>query len=1093
MPTGEGGSECTPVRRQRGKEAQRAHPAWEDRDLWRQQHGVSPAAKATVSKSYRDLRLSAERAQTLPRDSTGGPGGGASDGRDCSSRLRKALVRPSINPLLSTWKQPQQQLGFGTSVYRQEAEKLGPMWLPVVNSSFSGLIKAEHKSALDRYRTEMANNGVIATAPRLSVPAVPPAFEPALTHRRMLTAPEHTLRPYTSHGPAPTLTERPVARRRSQSVAASHTRCWTPTSEFDAALHAPLRRRDLASRRPRPASSACASGWTPPHLRPPPPPPVPSAPSPPPAPLLEDWSQVDFRLIEEDAARHNAAPPQHSAAHPRRPASSSVGAANGAPDSAGGAAGPRRRQEQRIPGRRGATSTAGRTQTDPGGVAAVAGELSSGVGGHSLVRVGARLGELREATLPSAGVKDREDREAGEELAAGEAVKAEAEAEARRGGCAASCSSHAGGDAPPRESVAPAAKGAGGAAPAEGRAATPPAASAPEAADGPPAPACPQPAGAPGPRQAPPVPPEGPAAGRAATSGRRGKLKGTKTVNVLDSGYVPYAMDSALVEAEGILREAPPPGAEAGAEVAGAAIAAEEDGVSSYYGTFGRIEERRAKWHTYNLKVARVNAREETSTRPRTAKARAASAKAMQTVQARHADAASSQALEASIRDVRAARPYFRLPGRERREYRATNSPPRRKAPPHWGLHDSVFVRRLTECDARDFLDTEGVLAKLHDADWARVVKKDRFRNFIARKDRALTDPTVLAEELMEVKEALWNNLTIIRSAFYFYCMIGASVGESAFSMLLNSWTSFTQECQIAEPSKSSPVSTSVLDTLFITVNFEDDKHSDESKENDDLALMRFEWYEILVRVAVLKYGQARETLDVSDAVQMLVERNMEPLLPPAAKEDPNVFRRERLYKFDVDKLFVAHLPFLEAVYNVYRVDNITNFFWMQHFVKLLEACQLIGSHTGISKFEAKLMFTRSKMAVVDELKRRQRTVSAQFVDFLEVLGRIADYIALPTRKDLDDWLEEAKLEPGPNPYWTYNRTLSSGVALPIRRASCAISPKTRPLHEKLEALLDLMLGALCQLWDEPGERELTAKMKKVIHKLTVSRRKPND
>lgn len=79
-------------------------------------------------------------------------------------------------------------------------------------------------------------------------------------------------------------------------------------------------------------------------------------------------------------------------------------------------------------------------------------------------------------------------------------------------------------------------------------------------------------------------------------------------------------------------------------------------------------------------------------------------------------------------------------------------------------------------------------------------------------------------------------------------------------------------------------------------------------------------------------------------------------------------------------------------------------------------------------------MFTRSKMAVVDELKRRQRTVSAQFVDFLEVLGRIADYIALPTRKDLDDWLEEAKLEPGPNPYWTYNRTLSSGVRGPTPR-----------------------------------------------------------
>lgn len=66
-------------------------------------------------------------------------------------------------------------------------------------------------------------------------------------------------------------------------------------------------------------------------------------------------------------------------------------------------------------------------------------------------------------------------------------------------------------------------------------------------------------------------------------------------------------------------------------------------------------------------------------------------------------------------------------------------------------------------------------------------------------------------------------------------------------------------------------------------------------------------------------------------------------------------------------------------------------------------------------------------------------------------------------------------------------------MELPLRRPSAELAPNTRPLHEKLEALLDLMLGALCEVWDELDEQQVTAKMKRVIHKCTISRRKPND
>jgi hypothetical protein len=94
--------------------------------------------------------------------------------------------------------------------------------------------------------------------------------------------------------------------------------------------------------------------------------------------------------------------------------------------------------------------------------------------------------------------------------------------------------------------------------------------------------------------------------------------------------------------------------------------------------------------------------------------------------------------------------------------------------------------------------------------------------------------------------------------------------------------------------------------------------------------------------------------------------------------------------------------------------------------------------HIGVSKFEAKLIFSRSKMASTDEFKRRQRVISQTFVDFLEAVVRLADKINLPSVKELQDWMKlnvDIRGEGGEkprsprNPYWVYcknTRTMAS-------------------------------------------------------------------
>lgn len=90
-----------------------------------------------------------------------------------------------------------------------------------------------------------------------------------------------------------------------------------------------------------------------------------------------------------------------------------------------------------------------------------------------------------------------------------------------------------------------------------------------------------------------------------------------------------------------------------------------------------------------------------------------------------------------------------------------------------------------------------------------------------------------------------------------------------------------------------------------------------ESDANDDDALVRFEFLEVLVRIAFLKYIAGREMTDASDAVARLLEEIVLPRAPPAALLDPNAFRFGRMYCDEVEAVLSQHWDFLMAVFKV--------------------------------------------------------------------------------------------------------------------------------------------------------------------------------
>ena len=131
----------------------------------------------------------------------------------------------------------------------------------------------------------------------------------------------------------------------------------------------------------------------------------------------------------------------------------------------------------------------------------------------------------------------------------------------------------------------------------------------------------------------------------------------------------------------------------------------------------------------------------------------------------------------------------------------------------------------------------------------------------------------------------------------------GGTVGEAAYSMPLNQYTAFLYDCEIPD-GKSKFCKMKDCDVMFITTNYEENKDSAESDDNDDLCLMRFEFLEIIVRVAIAKFGRGQETDDVSDSIDILAERNLRPCLCPEALIEPNDFREARLYCEEVAEIY---------------------------------------------------------------------------------------------------------------------------------------------------------------------------------------------
>ena len=272
--------------------------------------------------------------------------------------------------------------------------------------------------------------------------------------------------------------------------------------------------------------------------------------------------------------------------------------------------------------------------------------------------------------------------------------------------------------------------------------------------------------------------------------------------------------------------------------------------------------------------------------------------------------------------------------------------------------------------------------------------------------------------------------------SFTFYSTVAANLadGSTGVSLSEDEYEHFVRDA-IDPKILKSPLKYQEMVRVFITVNLEEDKTTDESIVNNDIRLMMSEFLEAVLRISRILHGKPCGGR-ASACLEAFLDDAL-PRLPRAALEDSNLYLRVRLYLEPVSAALEPHLKLFNAVWTVYGLKNATKRqrgmnkagvsvrFSLEAWARLMQGSGMFegekaieakehsgaaaaeGGHHGeedgsvrsaagavaLPRSDAKLVFLQSRMLVTNEYNMEKAT-TLTFVDFLEAFCRLADFKA---------------------------------------------------------------------------------------------------
>lgn len=379
---------------------------------------------------------------------------------------------------------------------------------------------------------------------------------------------------------------------------------------------------------------------------------------------------------------------------------------------------------------------------------------------------------------------------------------------------------------------------------------------------------------------------------------------------------------------------------------------------------------------------------------------------------------ASARRLGDNIIEIRRNRPVMNvkcepttagIPPRppQRFEYR-----PRKK----WHLSNSIWHPRRLSGNSRDYYEG-GALSALFDLDWHVAIKAHGLADAIGKATHGHSaEASTKHASIDNVRAVLADRIGLLYGLFDYYAALKEdprdAFGElNVFSITFNSFIQFLRDCHVI----GHDCPASKVEIVWVQVNVLDESTKQIDRFNHRCLMVRHEFIEALVRIAILKYIQSGQETKAAHAVLRLLAL-IEEHAPAEAKQNSDAFRKKCCYTELTDVELCKKKPSLQSLYDVYaRVNNnVADSLQSQKLMSIgewIEFCTQVGllKSNQLSLFGAKMIFLWSRMRSSKDYRNssEMRLRNLTFEDFLEAVVRVAHSIALPT----DVEIQEAKVQ----------------------------------------------------------------------------------
>lgn len=164
---------------------------------------------------------------------------------------------------------------------------------------------------------------------------------------------------------------------------------------------------------------------------------------------------------------------------------------------------------------------------------------------------------------------------------------------------------------------------------------------------------------------------------------------------------------------------------------------------------------------------------------------------------------------------------------------------------------------------------------------------------------------------------------------------------------------------------------------------------------NPERWLIRYQFMEIFVRIALHKYHKSKRVATQYEAVENLWHEH---LLPFFVKFDCHKWRVEQLWNVECDEVFVKYKSILKKLFDKYSVKHVKpskpKFVSIEEFITMISDSGALRYEVDHGNSEIGCQFNLAMMTHVDEINKDNH-LKMFYYEFLEAVARVAHKIKI--------------------------------------------------------------------------------------------------